>query len=62
MEYLRGCILRIREHNKEVKVWLMLVLLVPYLIICFLHDGGYWLWRKTGLAIDWLNAIIKRKT
>ena len=62
MEYLRGCILRIREHNKKVKVWLMFVLLVPYLIICFLHDGCYWLWRKTGLAIDWLNAIIKRKT
>ena len=28
----------------------------------FLHDGCYWLWRKTGFAIDWLNAIIKRKT
>ena len=62
MGYLRGCILRIREHNKKVKVWLMFVLLVPYLIICFLHDGCYWLWRKTGFAIDWLNAIIKRKT
>ena len=62
MEYIKGCFLRLKKQNKEVKIWLMLVLLVPYLIICFLHDGGYWLWRKTGFVIDWLNAIIKRKT
>ncbi len=62
MEYLRGCFLRIRQHNKKVKVWLMFVLLVPYLVISFLHDSSYCLWRKTGFAIDWLNAIIKRKT
>ena len=62
MEYIKCCFLRLKKQNKEVKIWLMLVLLVPYLIICFLHDGGYWLWRKTGFVIDWLNAIIKRKT
>ena len=62
MEYIKGCFLRLREQNKEVKVWLMFVLLVPYLIISFLHDSSYWLWRKTGFVIDWLNAVIKRKT
>jgi len=53
---------RIKEHNKKVKVWLMFILLMPFLIICFLHDASYWLWRKTALVIDWFNVVIQRKT
>lgn len=53
--------LRIKNRNKTVKLWLVFLLLVPYLIICFLHDFSYWLFRKTALWIDWLNAIVKRR-
>ena len=35
----KGC-LRLKKQNKEVKIWLIVSLLVPYLIICFLHDGS----------------------
>lgn len=53
---------RVKSHNKKIKVWLMFLLLIPYLIIGAIHDVSYWMWRKTGLAIDWFHKIVQRKT
>jgi hypothetical protein len=62
MEYLSGCFLRIKKHNKKVKVWLMFLLVVPYLIVCFIRDLAGWTFNQTDKLIYWFEEVIKRKT
>lgn len=61
LENIKNWRARLSKLNQSHKVWLMFLLLVPYLIIVLLQDSSYWIWRKTFDAIKWFNTVIKRK-
>lgn len=62
LENIKNWRARLSKLNKSHKVWLMFLLLVPYLIIVLLQDSSYWIWRKTFDSIKWFDTVIKRKT
>ena len=62
LENIKNWRARLSKLNQSHKVWLMFLLLIPYLIICLLQDSSYWIWRKTFDAIKWFDTVIKRKT
>lgn len=62
LENIKNWRARLSKLNKSHKVWLMFLLLVPYLIIVLLQDSSYWIRRKTFDSIKWFDTVIKRKT